>query len=63
MFLGSLVRLVARMPASIHTKLIASFLAIVALQITLGAVGLQALSATNSRAECVAEIERTNIDR
>jgi signal transduction histidine kinase/DNA-binding response OmpR family regulator len=57
-FLGSLVRLVARMPASIHTKLIAAFLAIVALLITLGAVGLQVLSATNSRADELVLLQR-----
>src|SRR3954447_2311626 len=58
MFLGSLVRFVAQMPASIHTKLITAFLAIVALLIFLSAVGLQVLSASNSRAEELVLLQR-----
>src|SRR5688572_29041041 len=56
--LDSLVRAVARMPTGIHAKLIAAFLAMVALLITLGAVGLQVLSASNSRAEELVLLQR-----
>jgi signal transduction histidine kinase len=45
-----LIRLVARVPATVHTKLLAAFLAMVVLLITLGVVGLHALSADNRRA-------------
>jgi signal transduction histidine kinase/CheY-like chemotaxis protein len=56
--LGSLVHAVARMPTSIHAKLVMAFLAMVALLITLGAVGLQVLSASNSRAEELVLLQR-----
>jgi two-component system, NtrC family, sensor kinase len=46
-----LPRLVARVPATVHAKLLVAFLAIVVLLITLGAVGLQVLSRVNRRAE------------
>ncbi len=46
-----LPRLVARVPATVHAKLLVAFLAIVVLLIALGAVGLQALSGLNRRAE------------
>jgi signal transduction histidine kinase len=46
-----LPRLVARVPATIHVKLLSGFLAIVVLLITLGAVGLETLSAVNTRTE------------
>jgi signal transduction histidine kinase/HAMP domain-containing protein len=46
-----LPRLVARVPATVHAKLLVAFLAIVVLLIVLGAVGLQALSGVNRRAE------------
>jgi signal transduction histidine kinase/HAMP domain-containing protein len=46
-----LPRLVARVPATVHAKLLVAFLAIVALLIVLGAVGLQGLSGVNRRAE------------
>ncbi len=46
-----LPRLVARVPAPVHAKLLVAFLAIVVLLITLGAVGLQVLSRVNRRAE------------
>jgi signal transduction histidine kinase len=46
-----LPRLVARVPATVHTKLLVAFLAIVVLLIALGVVGLQALSGVNRRAE------------
>ena len=46
-----LPRLVARVPATVHAKLLAAFLAMVVLLITVGAVGLQVLSEVNRRAE------------
>ena len=46
-----LTRLVARTPATVHTKLLAALLAMVALLLTVGAVGLQTLSTVNRRAE------------
>jgi hypothetical protein len=42
--------LVARAPAPVYAKLLVAFLAIVALLIAVGAVGLQTLSAVNRRA-------------
>jgi signal transduction histidine kinase len=48
--LNWLPRLVARIPATVHTKLLAAFLVIVALLITLGVVGLQVLGHANRRA-------------
>src|SRR5262245_23644210 len=46
-----LPRLVARVPATVHAKLLAGFLIIVLLLITLGAVGLQVLVRLNRRAD------------
>ncbi len=46
-----LIRLVARVPATVHAKLLAAFLAIVALLITLGVVGLHELNTVDRRAE------------
>jgi len=46
-----LPRLVARVPATVHAKLLMAFLAIVVLLIILGAVGLHVLSGVNRRAE------------
>ena len=48
---GWLIRLVARLPASVYTKLLAAFLAIVVLLIMVGAVGLGVLSKVNRHAE------------
>ncbi len=53
-----LVRLVARIPATIHAKLLAAFLAIVVLLIVVGAVGLQVLSGVNRRAEDLVKLQR-----
>jgi signal transduction histidine kinase/DNA-binding response OmpR family regulator len=53
-----LPRLVARVPAAVHTKLLAAFLTIVVLLITVGAVGLQVLSGANRRAEELVELHR-----
>ena len=44
-------QLMARVPATVHTKLLGAFLVIVALLITVGIVSLQALNAVNRRAE------------
>lgn len=46
---GWLPQFVALVPATIYTKLLTAFLVIVALLITLGAVGLQALNQANRR--------------
>ena len=53
-----LVSLVSRAPARVHTKLLLAFLAIVVLQIALGAVGLQVLSGVNQRTEELINSER-----
>src|SRR5919109_4814343 len=53
-----LPRLVARVPARVHTKLLIAFLAIVVLLIAVGAVGLQVLSGVNSRAEELVTLQR-----
>ncbi|HEY4860405.1 MAG TPA: ATP-binding protein [Xanthobacteraceae bacterium] len=56
--MGWLVGLVARVPARVEHKLLAAFLAIVALLIMLGAVGLQALHGINERTEEFIKLER-----
>ena len=53
-----LVGLVARVPATVHAKLLAAFLAIVVLLITVGAVGLQTLNAVNRRADTLVQLQR-----
>ncbi|MEW6297151.1 MAG: hypothetical protein AB1671_05345 [Thermodesulfobacteriota bacterium] len=53
-----LPRLVARVPAAVHTKLLVAFLAIVVLLITVGAVSLQVLSDSNRRAEELVALHR-----
>jgi len=53
-----LPRCVARLRASIQTKLLAAFLAIVALMIVLGAVGLRSLQDANARAAELVQLER-----
>jgi signal transduction histidine kinase/DNA-binding response OmpR family regulator/CHASE3 domain sensor protein len=53
-----LPRLVARVPASVRTKLLAAFLAIVVLLISLGAVGLWELSESNRRTEDVVDLQK-----
>jgi signal transduction histidine kinase/CheY-like chemotaxis protein len=55
---GWLIRLVARVPASVYTKLLAAFLAIVVLLITVGAAGLRALSDVNRHAEELVTLHR-----
>jgi signal transduction histidine kinase len=53
-----LPRLVARVPATVHSKLLVAFLAIVVLLITVGLVGLQLLSGVNRRAEEMVKLQR-----
>jgi signal transduction histidine kinase len=55
---GLLVGSVARLPARVQTKLLIAFLAIVALLIALGAVGLFVLSGVNRRTEELIASER-----
>jgi signal transduction histidine kinase len=53
-----LVGLVARLPITVHRKLLTAFLAIVVLLIAMGAVGLQTLSTVNRRAEDLVQLQR-----
>jgi signal transduction histidine kinase len=53
-----LPRLVARLPAGVHAKLLVAFLAIVVLLITVSVVGLQALNRANRRADDLAKLHR-----
>ncbi len=53
-----LPRLVARVRAPVHGKLLVAFLAIVVLLIILGAVGLQVLSGVNQRAEDLVKLQQ-----
>jgi signal transduction histidine kinase/CHASE3 domain sensor protein len=52
------VDLVSRAPARVQSKLLAAFLAMVALLILLGAVGLRVLSGMNERTEELIELQR-----
>jgi len=53
-----LPRLVARVPARVHAKLLAAFLAIVFLLIVVGAVGLKVLSQSNRRTDDLVKLQR-----
>src|SRR5262249_51383732 len=53
-----LTRLIARVPASVHTKLLLAFLTMVALLIVVGAMGLTLLSAAQGRAEELVKLQR-----
>ena len=53
-----LPRLVARIPAAVHTKLLVAFLIVVGLFIALGAVGLGVLGEVNRRSEDLVKIQR-----
>jgi signal transduction histidine kinase/CheY-like chemotaxis protein len=53
-----LVQPVARLPFRVQTKLLAAFLAIVALLIAVGAVGLQVLTGVNARTTELIRLER-----
>jgi signal transduction histidine kinase/CheY-like chemotaxis protein len=57
-FNNLLVGPVARLPVRVQTKLLTAFLAIVALLIALGAIGLYELSAVNQRTEELIKSER-----
>jgi signal transduction histidine kinase len=56
--LRALPRLVARIPAAVHTKLLVAFLIIVGLLVALGAVGLEVLSGVNRRSEDLVKLQR-----
>jgi signal transduction histidine kinase len=56
--LNPFVRMVARAPARVQTKLLAAFLTIVALLVILGADGLRELSAVNERTEELIKLQR-----
>ena len=58
MILDWLPRRVARIRASIHTKLLVAFLIIVAMMLASGLVGLRALSEVNRRAEDMVQLQR-----
>jgi signal transduction histidine kinase len=53
-----LIRLIARLPASVHTKLLLAFLTMVALLIVVGAVGITLLNAAQGRAEELVRLQR-----
>ena len=53
-----LVALVARLPLTVHAKLLTAFFAIVVLLIVVGAVGLETLHAVNRRAEDLVQLQR-----
>ena len=53
-----LPRQIAHVRATVHTKLLVSFLAMVALLLAASAVGLRALSEVNRRAEDMAQLQR-----
>jgi signal transduction histidine kinase len=53
-----ITRFVGHIPAGVHTKLLAAFLVSAALLIVVGAVGLQALSGVNRRAEDLVKLQR-----
>ena len=53
-----LPRLVGRVPATVHSKLLVAFLTIVVLLITVGVVGLQLLSEVNRRGEEMVKLQR-----
>jgi signal transduction histidine kinase len=55
---GWVPRLVARIPASVHAKLLVAFLVIVVLLIAVGAAGLQELTAVNRQAESLVALQR-----
>ena len=56
--LNPLVRLVALVPAPVQTKLLAAFLAIAALLVMVGAVGLEGLREVNQRTEELIKLQR-----
>ncbi len=59
---GALVRFVARAAVPIRRKLVVAFGAVVALLVTIGAIGLYALGQANNRAEGLSRASRQGID-
>src|SRR5918911_5263388 len=55
---NGLIRLIARLPVSVHAKLLAAFLAMVVLLISVGAVSLIVLAQAHGRAEDAAKLQR-----
>jgi signal transduction histidine kinase len=55
---GQLIGLIARLPATVHAKLLTAFFAIVVLLIMVGAAGLQTLNAVNRRADDLVQLQR-----
>jgi signal transduction histidine kinase len=56
--MGCLPSCVARVPATVHKKLITAFLAIAVLLIAVGAIGLLVLSDSHNRAEDLVQLQR-----
>jgi signal transduction histidine kinase len=56
--MAGLVRLVARLPARVQTKLLAAFLTIATLLVIVGAVGLGVLAGVNERTEELIKLQR-----
>jgi signal transduction histidine kinase len=56
--LSALVGLVSRVPARVQAKLLAAFLTIAALLVTVGAVGLEGLREVNNRTEQLIKLQR-----
>jgi CHASE3 domain sensor protein len=56
--LSALVRFVSRVPARVRIKLLAAFLAIEALLIVMGAVGLHVLSGVNQQTDELIRLQR-----
>jgi signal transduction histidine kinase len=55
---SALVELVSRVPARVHSKLLAAFLTIAVLLIMMGAVGLNVLSGMNERTQKLIKLQR-----
>jgi signal transduction histidine kinase len=55
---AQLIGLIARLPATVHAKLLTAFFAIVVLLIMVGAAGLQTLNAVNRRADDLVRLQR-----
>jgi len=56
--ISRLIRLVSRLPATVHAKLLAAFLTIVVVLIMVGTVGLEALSRVNRGAQDLVNLQR-----
>src|SRR4029077_18102167 len=56
--ISRLIRLVSRLPATVHAKLLAAFLTIVVVLIIVGTVGLEALSRVNRGAQDLVNLQR-----